>query len=107
MNVAIKPSTEYTIRANTSDNLTVDLGGTTGTLSNGKVTLTTPATLTHNEVKFSGTGKVKELMVVEGNEIKDNVPFFNGMKDVQMGGIKLVNIAEECIHGITGFNYFK
>ena len=92
-NVAIKPSTEYTIRANTSDNLTVDLGGTTGTLSNGKVTLTTPATLTHNEVKFSGTGKVKELMVVEGNEIKDNVPFFNGMKDVQMGGIKLVNIA--------------
>ena len=91
--VAIKPSTEYTIRANTSDNLTVDLGGTTGTLSNGKVTLTTPATLTHNEVKFSGTGKVKELMVVEGNEIKDNVPFFNGMKDVQMGGIKLVNIA--------------
>ena len=92
-NVAIKPSTEYTIRANTSDNLTVDLGGTIGTLSNGKVTLTTPATLTHNEVKFSGTGKVKELMVVEGNEIKDNVPFFNGMKDVQMGGIKLVNIA--------------
>ena len=91
--VAIKPSTEYTIRANTSDNLTVDLGGTTGTLSNGKVTLTTPVTLTHNEVKFSGTGKVKELMVVEGNEIKDNVPFFNGMKDVQMGGIKLVNIA--------------
>ena len=91
--VAIKPSTEYTIRANTSDNLTVDLGGATGTLSNGKVTLTTPATLTHNEVKFSGTGKVKELMVVEGNEIKDNVPFFNGMKDVQMGGIKLVNIA--------------
>ena len=91
--VTIKPSTEYTIRANTSDNLTVDLGGTTGTLSNGKVTLTTPATLTHNEVKFSGTGKVKELMVVEGNEIKDNVPFFNGMKDVQMGGIKLVNIA--------------
>ena len=91
--VAIKPSTEYTIRANTSDNLTVDLGGATGTLSNGKVTLTTPNTLTHNEVKFSGTGKVKELMVVEGSEIKDNVPFFNGMKDVQMGGIKLVNIA--------------
>lgn len=99
-NVAIKPSTEYTIRANTSDNLTVDLGGATGTLSNGKVTLTTPATLTHNEVKFSGTGKVKELMVVEGNEIKDNVPFFNGMKDVQMGGIKLVNIARGAV--ITG-----
>lgn len=98
--VAIKPSTEYTIRANTSDNLTVDLGGATGTLSDGKVTLTAPATLTHNEVKFSGTGKVKELMVVEGNEIKDNVPFFNGMKDVQMGGIKLVNIARGAV--ITG-----
>ena len=97
-NVAIKPSTQYTIRANTSDNLTVDLGGATGTLSNGKVTLTTPATLTHNEVKFSGTGKVKELMVVEGNEIKDNVPFFNGMKDVQMGGIKLVNIARGAVY---------
>ena len=32
-------------------------------------------------------------MVVEGSEIKDNVPFFNGMKNVQMGGIKLVNVA--------------
>ena len=36
-------------------------------------------------------------MVVEGSEIKDNVPFFNGMKNVQMGGIKLVNIARGAV----------
>ena len=91
-NVAIKPSTQYTIRANTTSAMSVDLGGSTGTLSNGKVTLTTPSTLAHNSLKL-GNGKAKEVMVIEGSEIKDNVPFFNGMKNVQMGGIKLVNIA--------------
>ena len=91
-NVAIKPSTEYTIRANATSAMSVDLGGSTGTLVNGKVTLTTPSTLAHNSLKL-GNGKAKEVMVIEGSEIKDNVPFFNGMKNVQMGGSKLVNIA--------------
>lgn len=91
-NVAIKPSTQYTIRANTTSAMSVNLGGSTGTLANGKVTLTTPSALAHNSLKL-GNGKAKEVMVIEGSEIKDNVPFFNGMKNVQMGGIKLVNIA--------------
>ena len=91
-NVAIKPSTQYTIRANTTSAMSVNLGGSTGTLANGKVTLTTPSILAHSSLKL-GNGKAKEVMVVEGSEIKDNVPFFNGMKNVQMGGIKLVNIA--------------
>ena len=91
-NVAIKPSTQYTIRANTTSAMSVDLGGSAGVLANGKVTLTTPSTLAHNSLKL-GNGKAKEVMVIEGSEIKDNVPFFNGMKNVQMGGIKLVNIA--------------
>ena len=92
-NVAIKPSTQYTVRCNTTNALSIDLGGATGALSNGKVTLTTPSTLAHNSLKLGSSGKAKEVMVIEGNEIKDNVPFFNGMKNVQMGGIKLVNIA--------------
>lgn len=91
-NVAIKPSTEYTVRCNTTNAMSVDLGGSVGTLTDGKVTLTTPSTLAHNSLKL-GNGKAKEVMVIEGSEIKDNVPFFNGMKNVQMGGIKLVNIA--------------
>lgn len=91
-NVAIKPSTQYTVRCNTTNALSVNLGGATGTLANGKVTLTTPSTLAHSSLKL-GNGKAKEVMVIEGSEIKDNVPFFNGMKNVQMGGIKLVNIA--------------
>ena len=96
-NVAIKPSTQYTIRANTTSAMSVNLGGSTGTLANGKVTLTTPSTLAHNSLKL-GNGKAKEVMVIEGSEIKDNVPFFNGMKNVQMGGIKLVNIARYKSH---------
>lgn len=92
-NVAIKPSTQYTVRCNTTDALSVNLGGSNGTLASGKVTLTTPSTLAHNSLKLGSSGKAKEVMVIEGNEIKDNVPFFNGMKNVQMGGIKLVNIA--------------
>ena len=100
-NVAIKPSTQYTIRANTTSAMSVDLGGSTGTLTNGKVTLTTPSTLAHNSLKL-GNGKVKEVMVIEGSEIKDNVPFFNGMKNVQMGGIKLVNIARGISVGTNG-----
>lgn len=96
-NVAIKPSTQYTVRCNTTSAMSVNLGGSTGTLVNGKVTLTTPSTLAHNSLKLGSSGKAKEVMVIEGNEIKDNVPFFNGMKNVQMGGIKLVNIARGAV----------
>lgn len=100
-NVAIKPSTQYTIRANTTSAMSVNLGGSVGTLANGKVTLTTPSTLAHNSLKL-GNGKAKEVMVIEGSEIKDNVPFFNGMKNVQMGGSKLVNL----IRNISTYNEF-
>lgn len=106
-NVAIKPSTQYTIRANTTSAMSVNLGGSVGTLANGKVTLTTPSTLAHNSLKL-GNGKAKEVMVIEGSEIKDNVPFFNGMKNVQMGGIKLVNIARGAtVNGLVTANANK
>lgn len=106
-NVAIKPSTQYTVRCNTTNALSVNLGGSVGTLANGKVTLTTPSTLAHNSLKL-GNGKAKEVMVIEGSEIKDNVPFFNGMKNVQMGGIKLVNIARGAtVNGLVTANANK
>ena len=99
--IIIKPSTQYTILANTSANghalnniafdlggtkVTFDLGGTkvTNTFDTRKITVTTPSTLTDNSLTITGEGaKVSELMVLEGNE-SDTLPYFEGMSSCKM-----------------------
>lgn len=90
--VVIKPSTQYTILANTSanghalNNIAFDLGGAkvTNTFGTRKITVTTPSTLTDNSLTITGEGaKVSELMVLEGNE-SDTLPYFEGMSSCKM-----------------------
>lgn len=90
--VVIKPSTQYTILANTSanghalNNIAFDLGGAkvTNTFGTRKITITTPSTLTDNSLTITGEGaKVSELMVLEGNE-SDTLPYFEGMSSCKM-----------------------
>lgn len=90
--VVIKPSTQYTILANTSanghalNNIAFDLGGekVTNTFGTRKITITTPSTLTDNSLTITGEGaKVSELMVLEGNE-SDTLPYFEGMSSCKM-----------------------
>ena len=90
--VVIKPSTQYTILANTSanahalNNIAFDLGGAkvTNTFGTRKITITTPSTLANNSLTITGEGaKIGELMVLEGNE-SDIVPYFEGMSSCKM-----------------------
>lgn len=90
--VVIKPSTQYTILANTSanghalNNIAFDLGGAkvTNTFGTRKITITTPSTLTDNSLTITGEGaKVSELMVLEDNE-SDTLPYFEGMSSCKM-----------------------
>jgi hypothetical protein len=85
----IKPSTLYTVRfkhdtVNTDNPLTVDLGGTTQEVTSTEFTITTPSTLTHNQLVFSGKNNVvSEVQVIEGDVTNIEYPFFEGMSDVR------------------------
>ena len=87
----IKPNTTYTIkldRPNVSDTmyLQVDLGGTMMMLDAdvNAFTIKTPSTLSHSQLRLSGTGNtVKEIIVLEGNRVNDKIEYFEGMKNVE------------------------
>ena len=86
----IKPSTLYTIRfkhdtVNVDNPLTVDLGGTVQVVTSTEFTITTPSTLTHNQLVFSGKNNVvSEVQVIEGDVTNIEYPFFEGMNDVRI-----------------------
>jgi hypothetical protein len=85
----IKPSTLYTIRfkhdtVNADNPLTIDLGGTVQEVTSTEFTITTPSTLTHNQLVFSGKNNVvSEVQVIEGDVTSIEYPFFEGMNDVR------------------------
>ena len=87
----IKPNTTYTIKLDrpiVSDTmyLQVDLGGTMMMLDAdvNAFTIKTPSTLSHSQLRLSGTGNtVKEIIVLEGNRINDKIEYFEGMKNVE------------------------
>lgn len=90
--VVIKPNTKYSIIAHKdcnyqTDNLIYifDLGGATTTCSvNDTITtVTTPTTLSHQELRVKGQGLViSSVRVVEG-EITKDLPYFEGICDVK------------------------
>jgi hypothetical protein len=87
----IKPNTTYTIKLDrpiVSDTmyLQVDLGGTMMMLDAdvNAFTIKTPSTLSHSQLRLSGTGNtVKEIIVLEGNRVNDKIEYFEGMKNVE------------------------
>ena len=87
----IKPNTTYTIKLDrpiVSDimYLQVDLGGTMMMLDAdvNAFTIKTPSTLSHSQLRLSGTGNtVKEIIVLEGNRVNDKIEYFEGMKNVE------------------------
>ncbi len=89
----IKPSTLYTVKLKhsvTSGTLTINAGGTEQTVTKDCFTLTTPATLTSQDVTFSGKGNViSEVTVVEGDQTAKDYGYFEGMQSVQMSGITM------------------
>ena len=84
----IKPSTLYTVklkRSVTSGSLMINAGGTEQAVTSDCFTLTTPSTLTSQDVIFSGKGNViSEVTVVEGDQTAKEYGYFEGMQSVKM-----------------------
>ena len=84
----IKPSTLYTVklkRSVTSGTLMINVGGTEQAVTSDCFTMTTPSTLTSQDVIFSGKGNViSEVTVVEGDQTSKEYGYFEGMQSVKM-----------------------
>ena len=84
----IKPSTLYTVklkRSVASGSLMINVGGTEQAVTSDCFTLTTPATLTSQDVIFSGKGNViSEVTVVEGDQTAKEYGYFEGMQSVKV-----------------------
>lgn len=87
--VILKPSTKYSIVANSYSNghtnsaINFNLGGATvsTTVGNRVTTITTPSTLSNELLTMSGRGnKLNNVMVIEGDVVGDE-PYFEGMCD--------------------------
>ena len=86
----IKPNTQYTVYFKTDyvnqnyNTVKIDLGGTKKSITFGMptVTLTTPTTLLHDELRISGYGmKVSEVMCMEGSSYLDFIDGITGSGD--------------------------
>lgn len=87
--VILKPSTKYSIVANSYSNnhtnsaIKFNLGGATAsaTVGNRVTTITTPSTLSNELLTMSGRGnKLNNVMVIEG-DVVGNESYFEGMCD--------------------------
>lgn len=114
----IKPSTKYSVvfnRTKIGESLRVNLGGTevgvsTSVVGKNIVSVTTPSTLSHELVKFIGTGNfIKDVQVVEG-DIAGDEPYFTGMIDCKSPilsnvGKNLFTTSDKNITGTFGVEY--
>ena len=84
----IKANTLYTVKLKrpvTNGNLLINLGGTEQLVTSDCFTIQTPATLTSQNVIFSGKGNViSEVTVVEGDHTEKEYGYFEGMQSVKM-----------------------
>ena len=96
--VILKPSTKYSIVANSYSNghtnaaINFNLGGATAstTVGNRVTTITTPSTLSNELLTMSGRGnKLNNVMVIEGDVVGDE-PYFEGICDVKSPVVKNV-----------------
>lgn len=96
--VILKPSTKYSIVANSYSNghtnspINFNLGGATAstTVGNRVTMVTTPSTLSNELLTMSGRGnKLNHVMVIEGDVVGDE-PYFEGICDVKSPVVKNV-----------------
>lgn len=84
----IKANTLYTVKLKrpvTNGNLSINLGGTEQLVTSDCFIIQTPATLTSQNVIFSGKGNViSEVTVVEGDHTEKEYGYFEGIQSVKM-----------------------
>ena len=111
--VILKPSTKYSIVANSYSNshtnsaINFNLGGATAstTVGNRVTTITTPSTLTSEELVMSGRGnKLNNVMVIEGDVVGDE-PYFEGICDCKSPILSNVgkNLFDSSVEIVTGY----
>lgn len=88
----LEPGKTYNVCVNHTevsvDNpLKVNVGGTEITMTDSRMTLTTPTTLANSNVSFTGKGnKIKESMLIKNSSLLTrDLPHFNGIGSVQLG----------------------
>ena len=81
-NCILKPSTKYTIALNKPNGaISAKLGGSAKVDSTNSVfTITTPSTLNDNVLRLSGSGNVKDIMILEGDKTVNTPSYFEGIE---------------------------
>lgn len=109
--VILKPSTKYSIIANSYSNdhtnsaINFNLGGATASTTVGSrvTTITTPSTLSNELFTMSGRGnKLKNVMVIEGDVAGDE-PYFEGICDCKSP--ILSNVGKNLVNPNNYINY--
>ena len=109
--VILKPSTKYSIVANsysnnhTNSTINFNLGGATAstTVGNRVTTITTPSTLSNELLTMSGRGnKLNNVMVIEGDVAGDE-PYFEGICDCKSP--ILSNVGKNLVNPNNYINY--
>ena len=83
-NCILKPSTKYTIALNKPNGtISAKLGGSAKVDSTNSIfTITTPSTLNDNVLRLSGSGNVKDIMILEGDKTVNTPSYFSGIESV-------------------------
>ena len=80
----LKANTDYSvIMDKDSANKTINLGGTSKTYSD-KMLVRTPSVDLEQNLRISGSGSIQNIMVIEGEVLDKELPYFNGMCNVKM-----------------------
>ena len=80
----LKTNTDYSVIIDKdSANKTINLGGTSKTYAN-KMLVRTPSIDLEQNLRISGSGSIQNIMVIEGDVLDKELPYFNGMCNVKM-----------------------
>lgn len=80
----LKTNTNYSVIIDKdSINKTINLGGTAKTYAD-KMLVRTPSINLEQNLRISGGGSIQNIMVIEGDVLNKELPYFNGMCNVKM-----------------------
>lgn len=80
----LKANTDYSVIIDKdSANKTINLGGTSKTYAD-KMLVRTPSINLEQNLRISGSGSIKNIIVCEGDVLDKELPYFNGMCNVKM-----------------------
>ena len=90
----LKPNTSYNVIVdreviNSTNQLTVNLGGTTANITANRTVVRTPSTLSNETLTFSGKdNRLAKAMLIESSTLIDgDLPHFDGIGDVKLGRV--------------------